>query len=77
MIPKPTDVQSVKRFLGMANYLSKFLPHLSTVMEPLRHLKNKDVEWHWNKSTKRAFTDVKQLITKHPALHYYDVHPTV
>jgi len=52
MIPKPTDVQSVKRFLGMANYLSKFLPHLSTVMEPLRYLKDKDVEWHWNKSTK-------------------------
>jgi len=52
MIPKPTDVQSVKRFLGTANYLSKFLPHLSTVMEPLRYLKDKDVEWHWNKSTK-------------------------
>ena len=25
MMPKPTDVQSVKRFLGMANYLSKVL----------------------------------------------------
>ena len=35
MMPKPTDVQAVKRFLGMANYLSKFLPHLSTVTEQL------------------------------------------
>ena len=36
MIAKPADVQSLKRFLGMANYLSKFLPQLSTVTEPLR-----------------------------------------
>ena len=48
MMPKPTDVKSVKRFLGMANYLSKFLPHLSTVTEPLRRLEDKHVEWHRN-----------------------------
>ena len=34
MMPKPTDI--VKRFLGMANYLSKLLSHLSTVTEPVR-----------------------------------------
>ena len=38
MMPEPTDEVSVKRFLGMANYLSKFLPHLSTVTETLRRL---------------------------------------
>ena len=30
MMPKPTDVQSVKRLLRMENYFSKFLPHLSS-----------------------------------------------
>ena len=59
MMPKPTEVQSVKRFLGMTNYLSKFLPHLSTVSEPLRRLEDKDVEWHWDEAHKRAFTNVK------------------
>ena len=54
----------------MANYLSKFLPHLSTVTEPLRRLEDKDVEWHWNE---RAFIDVKRLITNNPVLRYYDV----
>ena len=73
MMPKPTDVQSVKRFLGMANYLSKFLPRLSTVTEPLRRLEDKHVEWHWNEVHERAFTDVMQLITNHPVLRYYDV----
>ena len=73
MMPKPTDVQSVKRFLGMANYLSKFLPHLSTVTEPLRQLEDKDVEWHWNKAHEGAFTEVKRLITNHPVLCCFDV----
>ena len=73
MMPKPTVVQSVKSFLGMANYLSKFLPRLSTVTEPLRRLEDKHVEWHWNEVHERAFTDVKQLITNHPVLRYYDV----
>ena len=73
MMPKPTDVQSVKRFLGMANYLSKFLPHLSTVTETLRRLEDKLVGWHWNEVHERAFTDVKQLITNHPVLRFYDM----
>lgn len=33
-MPRPTDVQSV-RFLGFVNYLSKFLPKISEVSEPL------------------------------------------
>lgn len=29
-VPAPTDVKGVKRLTGMANYLSKFLPHLAS-----------------------------------------------
>ena len=57
----------------MANYLSKFLPHLSTVTEPLRRLEDKDVEWHWSEVHDRALAEVKRLITNHPVLRYYDV----
>lgn len=57
----------------MANYLSKFLPHLSAVTELLRRLEDKDVEWHWNEVHERAFTHVKRLITNHPLRRYYDV----
>ena len=46
-MPKPTNVKEVKSFLGMVNYLSKFLPQLSTITEPLRVLERKDTEWHW------------------------------
>ena len=34
----PTDVTTLKRLLGMVNYLGKFLPHLSQDCEALRQL---------------------------------------
>ena len=46
-ISTPTDVKSLKRFLGVVNYLSKFLPKLSSVCEQLRRLEPKDAEWCW------------------------------
>ncbi|XP_061190306.1 uncharacterized protein LOC133198195 [Saccostrea echinata] len=35
-IPNPENVAGVRRFLGFVNYLSKFLPSLSDLCEPLR-----------------------------------------
>ena len=48
-MPEPDNVTALKRFLGMVNYLSKFMPHLSEMTEPLRRLKDKDAEWQWLK----------------------------
>ena len=48
-MPEPHNVTALKRFLGMVNYLSKFMPHLSEMTEPLRRLEDKDAEWQWLK----------------------------
>jgi len=42
-MPAPQDVEGVQRVNGFVNYLAKFLPKLSDVMEPLRKLTRKDV----------------------------------
>ena len=39
-MPRSTDVQGVQRLIGVVTYLSKFLPQLSTICEPLRRLKD-------------------------------------
>ena len=48
-MPEPDNVTALKRFLAMVNYLSKFMPHLSKMTEPLRRLEGKDAEWQWLK----------------------------
>lgn len=40
----PTDIKSLKIFLGRDSYLAKFLVNLPSVCEPLRRLELKDAE---------------------------------
>ena len=54
-MPPPTDIKEIKRFLGMVNYLAKFLPLLSDMTQPLRDLDDKDVEWCWLEQHEQAF----------------------
>ena len=49
-MPQPTCKQEVLRFLGFVNYISKFLPRLAEVAQPLRDLTTKDAKFTWEKS---------------------------
>ena len=74
-MPTPTDVKSLKRFLGMVTYLAKFLPHLSSVCEPLRRLELKNVEWCWLSVHYEAVQSIKNLVCEAPV--FYDVNQEV
>ena len=69
----PTDVQGVQRLTGVVTYLSKFMPRLSTVCEPLRRLTDTNAVFDWLPQHEDAFAKIKSLITQAPVLHYYDV----
>uniref|UniRef100_A0A146L0H7 RNA-directed DNA polymerase n=2 Tax=Lygus hesperus TaxID=30085 RepID=A0A146L0H7_LYGHE len=71
-MPYPADVTQVKSFMGMAMYLSKFVPHLSALCEPLRALTRKGQEWEFGDEHKRAVDSVKGIISKAPVLAYFD-----
>ncbi|XP_041440689.1 uncharacterized protein K02A2.6-like [Xenopus laevis] len=72
-MPAPTDSKGVQRFIGFVTYLSKFMPRLSAVCEPLRRLVDKDMPWHWLPKHQEAVDEVKRLITTAPVLRYYDI----
>ena len=64
-MPQPTDVNGVRRLLGMVSYLSD-------IFEPLCVLTQKNVVWHWDQPQEEAFTKLKERISQHSVLHYYD-----
>ena len=68
----PTDVAGIQRLAGMVNYLGKFLPNLSDVMEPLRQLTHNNVEWRWTGVHDNTVCKIKKLISTTPVLRYYD-----
>lgn len=72
-MPPPTDVAAVQRLLGLTQYLSKFLPHLSDLTKPLRELTQKDVEWVWDHAQQHALETLKNAVTSTPVLRYYSL----
>ena len=71
-MPEPTDVTGVRRFIGFVNYMSKFVPGLSDLCEPLRKLTLQDSEWFWNETHSNAMNAIKKILTSEPVLKYYD-----
>lgn len=76
-IPTPKSREEVRRFLGIIQYLSKFIPNLSEVDGPLRDIMKKDCQFHWDKPQEQSFEKLKDLCTSSPVLAYFDVHKEV
>ena len=72
-MPNPTDVPGVQRLLGLAQYLAKFLPHLSDITKPLRDLTRNDTEWVWETSQQNALDTLKKAVASTPVLRYYNL----
>ena len=72
-MPPPHDVAAVRRLLGLTQYLSKFLPHLSDITKPLRELTKKEVVWAWDPAQQQAFENPKKAVSSTPVLHYYNL----
>lgn len=67
-LPPPESKQALMRFMGMVQYLSKFIPNLSEVSAPLRKLLESDVEWHWEDKQIKSFEKMKTLLINAPTL---------
>ena len=71
-VPAPQNVGEVRRFLGMANQLSKFSPNLADQTKPLRELLIKNNDWVWGEPQRRAFQQVKDALVNSPVLALFD-----
>ena len=73
-MPLPDSPTALQRFLGMANYLAKFVDNLSEMTAPLRQLLHKEVQWTWqHEHQEAAFMKLKILLVSPPVLQYYNV----
>ena len=68
----PTDVKELHTFLGMANYLGRFTPHLATVSAPLRYVCKTSVPYDWGPEYDAAFSNLKKAISSNEVIRYYD-----
>ena len=68
-MPAPTCKKQVQSFIGMVNYLSKFLARLSDLVEPIRELSKDKVPFNWGPEHQEAFNQMKREIAGAPYSH--------
>ena len=73
-MPVPADKAALRRLLGMATYLARYVPNYSEVTAPLRELLCDDIEFCFDDVIHgQALAKLKQLLVSAPVLRYYDV----
>jgi hypothetical protein len=64
----PKNRKELISFIGLAGWFSQFVPHMSTLLEPLRSLLPVGAQWQWVEEHQRAFDTIRALILSAPTL---------
>ena len=68
----PTSRQDLQTFLGLANYMSPFIPNLSALTAPLRELLKGNYQFHLSPAHQEAYEKVKDSVSNEVTLTYFD-----
>ncbi len=68
----PTDLKSLRGFLGKINYYKKFIENRASLLYPLYQLLKKNQQWKWDDETQAAFEKVKELLITDPILRIFN-----
>ncbi|GFT84096.1 retrovirus-related Pol polyprotein from transposon 297 [Trichonephila clavipes] len=64
----PQNNKEVSKFLGMAGWYQKFIPHFADICEPLYRLKKKEAKFNWSTEAQDSFDKIKRALTEAPVL---------
>jgi hypothetical protein len=70
--PRPSSIDDVLTFLGMAGFYRQFVPQFTILAEPLNRLKKKDVGFRWEQDQENAFQALKKALVSSPVLRHPD-----
>lgn len=69
---EPKDITELRRFLGMVNFLGRYVHNLADILRPLNDLLYHDTQWTWDTPQAEAFRKVKELLTNSQTLAFFD-----
>ena len=71
-VERPKDASGVRSFLGMVNYVARFIPNLATIAAPLRDLTKKGIRFKWGKAQENAFQKLKDNLISPSVMAFFD-----
>jgi hypothetical protein len=71
-LPPPTDIKSLRSFLGHAGFYKRFIKDFSKITKPLTNLLQKDVPFDFNEKCLAAFMTLKRALITAPIIQPLD-----
>jgi hypothetical protein len=71
-LPTPTNVKQSEAFLAKLDHYGKFVPHLSTLCNPLNRLRQRYVQWTCSSGSQSAFQRLKRHLAEATTLVHFD-----
>nr|XP_016487050.1 PREDICTED: uncharacterized protein LOC107807222 [Nicotiana tabacum] len=69
-LPPPKSKKDVMSFLGILNYISRFIAQSTVICEPIFKLLKKDAATKWTEECQKAFSKIKEYLSN-PGSHCY------
>ena len=69
----PQDIAAVRRFLGIVNYLGRYVPNFSSALQPINDLMKTDAEFFLDNRQREAFYTHKQSMSLETQLKFFDM----
>ena len=65
-LPSPTNVKTVRQFLGHVGFYRRFIQDFSKIAKPLYKLLEKDAKFEWDTECRQRFEELKAYLTIAP-----------
>ena len=62
-LPSPTNVKTVRQFLGHTGFYRRFIKDFSKIAKPLYKLLEKDAKFAWDKDYQKRFEELRSHLT--------------
>src|SRR5262249_53863141 len=69
-LKQPTDITTLRKFLGLTGYYRRFVNNYSKIGAPLFKLLKKNIPFKWEHAQEEAFKQLKENLTSAPILGY-------
>uniref|UniRef100_A0A914R2Q9 RNA-directed DNA polymerase n=1 Tax=Panagrolaimus davidi TaxID=227884 RepID=A0A914R2Q9_9BILA len=71
-MPDPTDVSTLRSFLGLVNYYQHFIPAFRDLREPLDDLLKDGAEWKWDDIHRQTAKEIRRKLSDECLLTHFD-----
>ena len=71
-LQRPQSKAEIRSFMGLINFIGKYIPRFSTIIAPISDMLSKEVEFVWGKQQEDAFQVILREIKSPRLLRHFD-----